>query len=276
MALLSREKERSTRAKSGSIQPHVIFGAVSFGLGIIGALAFTAAGIAKEFSILGGTGVAIVVSLFQIRHAVLSSERNAIRRAVAEAQTLNESIQALSIIRAEVFRATERDTLESARRLQEKATRRIAAMWTVMHYSDVLGEYLERTTNDFVQGDQSRAIQRIIDLENDLDEIEDHLRRTWAAVCGNQYEVAFAGHIELEMLIIDDRRAALFLQPGRGYDCVHLEGEDPGFVAVVGRSFQQVWSKAATLPRNLITQEPDWGQLHQWLAQEKEARVRNQ
>jgi hypothetical protein len=264
------------RGEGPLVVAEIWFAVISVGLGVIAGLAFMQANVEAALSAIGGVGTAILVALVQIRFSVHKNweaiHATAEERAqqvclhlTGEAARLTREVAAALVVQSAVLKG-EDTILQCAMDFQQTARQSIRAMWTVMSYSKLLGDYLEQSVSDALTREAGvRQVERVIDLANPMVHILDHLKRTWPFVQDGRYVVRFAKEIGLEMLLVDAHGAALFLQPRIEFDCVHVFGSGPAFVNAVSESFNQVWERGRIMSEAIVSAPFDPVKVKEWL-----------
>ena len=132
------------------------------------------------------------------------------------------------------------------------------AMWTAMSYTKELQDYYRDTMSGL------RSTLRIIDLEIELADIRDHLKENWAALRSERYEVYFIRRLDFELLLVDYKKAGVFLSAGPGYGYLVLTGEGE-ITGCVRGMLEQVRRGSTAFPAAEFSSEFDEEKVLEWL-----------
>lgn len=132
------------------------------------------------------------------------------------------------------------------------------AMWTAMSYTKELQDYYRDTMSGL------HSTLRIIDLEIELTDIRDHLKENWEALRSVRYEVYFIRRLDFELLLVDYKKAGVFLSAGPGYGYLVLAGEGE-IAGCVRGMLDQVRTVSTAFPANEFSSEFDEEKVLEWL-----------
>ena len=100
------------------------------------------------------------------------------------------------------------DALKRARRLQNSASTSVHAMWALLPYDDELRSYFRETLA------AGPFTKRVIAANNvSKADLMDHISESWAHLASGRYEIYVVHECNYEAMVIDKKRAGLFLTP---------------------------------------------------------------
>lgn len=155
--------------------------------------------------------------------------------------------------------------LDRAAGMQRDAKNHICAVWAAVPYGDELRSYYEETTSIGV------PTRRLINITTiSVNDIVDHMQRSWEALWSGKYQVFFTTALTYEMLIVDGEEAAYFHFPAYSFACSFIRHDERLFVNGVQAEWDAVRGDSTPfIPRN-FSRDFDESAICNWLNQLKE------
>ncbi len=170
----------------------------------------------------------------------LGGDMTALTGQISELETMLVNIR--EIQRTKAF-FDKKEGLSEARKLQDKAKRRVETMWTLFPYDDTLLQYFEQT----LARPNIYTVRIVAANTVPREHLLDHIERSWQYLADDSYELYLIRECNYEAMIVDSVSAAgLFFYLREGYGSFFISGDSDVFVPVIQGLFRRQLESPAT------------------------------